>query len=133
MQFISQHLPNLISSRPTHGVINHLMYAAFLSSSACRSWRLVSSHLRQVPVAGGRPGRADQDHRRRHAGSLRQLRLADVVPADVQRHGTQLEAVQTGGQYRGECILRWTVTKHTETTSMSRRTVTAYGEIINLY
>ena len=101
--------------------------------SFCRSWRLVSSHLRQVPVAGGRPGRADQDHRRRHSGSLRQLRLADVVPADVQRHGTQLEAVQTGGQYRGECILRWTVTKHTITTSMSRITVTAYREIIHLY
>ena len=109
MQFIFQHPPNLISSRPTHthththDVVNHLTYAAFLSSSACRSWRLVSSHLRQVPVAGGRPGRADQDHRRRHSGSLRQLRLADVVPAHVQRHGTQLEAVQTGGQYRGEC------------------------------
>ena len=102
MQFISQHPPNLISSRPTHDVINHLMYAAFLSSSACRSWRLVSSHLRPVPVAGGRPGRADQDHRRRHSGSLRQLWLADVLPAHVQRHGTQLEAVQTGGQYRGE-------------------------------
>ncbi len=87
--------------------INHLC-AFFFSISACRCWRLVSSHLRQVSVVGGRPGRADQDHCCRYSGPIRQLWLADVIPADVQRHRTQLETVQTGGQHRGESILKWT-------------------------
>ena len=88
-----------------HRCNKSLMYVCWLLSvSPCRSWRLVSSHLRQVPMVGGQPGRTDQDHCRRYSGPLRQLWLADVIPADVQRHGTQLETVQTGGQYRGESI-----------------------------
>lgn len=39
----------------------------------CRSWRLVSSHLRQVPVVGSGSGETDQDHCRGHTGTLRQL------------------------------------------------------------
>ena len=76
----------------------------FLSSS--RSGRLVSSEFRQIPVVGGRHRWADTNHRCCHAGSLRQLWLADGLPADVQRHRTQLETVSTGGQHRGEWVRR---------------------------
>lgn len=69
---------------------------------SCRSRRLVPPQLRQLSVVGGRPGWANQDRCCCYAGSLRQLWLAYILPADVQRYGTQLETVQTGGQYRGE-------------------------------
>ena len=102
-----KHLKNTPATQKAYYIWTHrLTFHKSISGitlSPHRSWRLVSSHLWQVPVAGGRPGREDQDHRRRHAGPLRQLWLAVVLPADVQRHGTQLEAVQAGGQYRGEC------------------------------
>lgn len=69
-----------------------------------RSWRLVSSRLRQIPVVGGGPGEADPNHSRGHAGTIRQLWLADGLPVDVQWHRTQLETTQTGGQLRGNSL-----------------------------
>ena len=67
----------------------------------CRSWRLVSSALRQVPVAGGGSREANTNYSCCHAGPLWQLWLAYGLPVDVQRHRTQLEKAPTGRQLRG--------------------------------
>lgn len=69
----------------------------FLFFCPPRSRRLVPADLRPWPVAGGRPGPADAGGCRLHAGPLRQLWLGDGLPADLQRHGPQLETVPAGG------------------------------------
>ena len=86
---------------------SHRRYS-LLKHSLClrplyRSWRLVSPRLRQIPVVGGGLGEADPDHGCCYAGPIRQLRLADGLPVDVQRHGTQLETTPAGRQLRGNC------------------------------
>lgn len=66
-----------------------------------RSRGLVSAGLRILSVVGSGPRGADHHHGGVHAGTLRQLRLADVLSAHVQRHQSQLEATPAGGQHRG--------------------------------
>lgn len=56
----------------------------------------------QLPMASGGPAGPHGGDGGGHPGSSRQLRLGQRLHAPVQRHGPGLEAVQAGGQRRGE-------------------------------
>lgn len=72
-----------------------------------RCGRVVPSGQRPLPVAAGGPGLQEAGERRGHAGPLQQLRLDDALPAPVQRHGEELEAVPPGRQHLGEWRPLW--------------------------
>lgn len=76
----------------------------FFLFPAKRSWWLVASCVKSIPVAADWPWRENGGHSRGHPGRVRELRLGDQLPPDVQWRREELEAVSPRGEHPGKCV-----------------------------